>query len=695
MPYFIDEKNCVRKGTKEEPGEVVQCHDEHKAAAAHLRALYVNVEDASEKLFVDVEGEWFEFVRDKGGTGSGWHGPPEGTHDAEHAPNFRGGPGKDRTYGTEREEAPEGSKLCKCTKCNSTFTLPKGKQCRDVACPGCGGKAEQTTPRKDKPEEGREGGSGKKEVDCPTCEEEKAVVGDPGPTIHGEGGAIGDAAAVMDDGEESGKCKCPKCGKSLPCAAKACPYCKENVEPVRAEGEKRAMKSEGDGEHPASHYLVVEDPEKTSTWHLRVRNAKGELDHSLMGGAWAALHGGYRGNKYEGPKKAEALAKLKELYKREGMSTPGEKSIFTCYKSASGAWRWLSISNWAVVDKEAEVVTEQAYRDAIAHAQKSGAWGELDLVHVNGTDCGDCDMMFVLKSGDEPAKLGAGGTWHDTDKASRVRRAIQAEPDHWGMSVKFRFNPQRKVRGVYTGDIQVLKHTILPQHMAASHGTAIAVQGGESMSKVLDEKTADALRQLGHTEDEIAELAEKNKASPPEENVAEKEESTEVGAQEQGLIDRIKRLLGVKAEAPVASEPEEAESDKEVVAPAETEQEVVAEKAGADPEALKALGLTVAQVVGDAVRVELEKRDVQIGALQEQVKALAGTIEEKVEARLRDVPTVVKVAASQVDATAVLEPVKGLRFGQSPEEAEKWVSTLVADIGRVVEQKTKGAGFTI
>lgn len=88
---------------------------------------------------------------------------------------------------------------------------------------------------------------------------------------------------------------------------------------------KAVKKSEGDGEHPASHYLVVEDSKKPSTWHLRVRNAAGKLDHRLMGAAWAALHGGYRGSKYAGPNKSEALSKLKTLYEQEDMPVPQTK----------------------------------------------------------------------------------------------------------------------------------------------------------------------------------------------------------------------------------------------------------------------------------------------------------------------------------------------------------------------------------
>jgi len=85
---------------------------------------------------------------------------------------------------------------------------------------------------------------------------------------------------------------------------------------------EKPMRSEADGKHPADHYLVVEDPESPSTWHLRVRDVNGEPDHRLMGAAWAALHGGYRGNVYEGPGKEEAIRKLRAMYSAEEMDTP-------------------------------------------------------------------------------------------------------------------------------------------------------------------------------------------------------------------------------------------------------------------------------------------------------------------------------------------------------------------------------------
>lgn len=76
-------------------------------------------------------------------------------------------------------------------------------------------------------------------------------------------------------------------------------------------------------ERVASDYLVVGDKEKPSTWSLPVKD-NGVINHRLMGAAWAALHGGYRGNKYEGEGREEALKKLKALYKSEDMELPSE-----------------------------------------------------------------------------------------------------------------------------------------------------------------------------------------------------------------------------------------------------------------------------------------------------------------------------------------------------------------------------------
>lgn len=72
-------------------------------------------------------------------------------------------------------------------------------------------------------------------------------------------------------------------------------------------------------EERAVKYLVKD---ADGDGHLPYTDEAGKPDHHLMGAAWAALHEGYRGNKYEGPDKQKAIDKLKGVYKSEGMPVP-------------------------------------------------------------------------------------------------------------------------------------------------------------------------------------------------------------------------------------------------------------------------------------------------------------------------------------------------------------------------------------
>jgi hypothetical protein len=125
-------------------------------------------------------------------------------------------------------------------------------------------------------------------------------------------------------------------------------------------------KSEGDGQHPCGHYLVCEDGQKSSTWHLRVKDKDGKPDHTLMGAAWAALHGGYRGNKYEGPGKDEAVKKLKALYESEKMELPSGGSDAAMPVQRRSLEAALADAGYSLEDLRAEVcVAAQAVKKLI------------------------------------------------------------------------------------------------------------------------------------------------------------------------------------------------------------------------------------------------------------------------------------------------------------------------------------------
>lgn len=155
-------------------------------------------------------------------------------------------------------------------------------------------------------------------------------------------------------------------------------------------------KKEADGEHPADHYLVVEDPQQSSTWHLRVHDTSGKLDHGLMGAAWAALHGGYRGNKYQGPQKQKAIEELKGLYADEKIPTPGGGM-------SELAGRWVDVwkpgeysgEHYTVQDLDHIVQTYNPAQDeapiTLDHDNKGPAFGWVRGVR---NDAGTLQAMF-------------------------------------------------------------------------------------------------------------------------------------------------------------------------------------------------------------------------------------------------------------------------------------------------------------
>lgn len=203
---------------------------------------------------------------------------------------------------------------------------------------------------------------------------------------------------------------------------------------------------------------------------------------------------------------------------------------YRVYK-AGEQWRWLAISSTAILDREAEIVTEKAYDDAIAYAREHNDYGELDLVHVDGTEIGDCDLMVRARD-----KLIEGGTFRNTTLAQKVRARIQEQPDDDGVSIKFRYDPTQFDGVSYLGGIQIMKRAVLPYDMAASYGTAIAAVQGGKMAKSIDEATKAALLGYGVTEEQLADLIEKQKSLPEEPNVKFKE--NEPWHEDEGMTEK-------------------------------------------------------------------------------------------------------------------------------------------------------------
>ena len=164
------------------------------------------------------------------------------------------------------------------------------------------------------------------------------------------------------------RCQCPDCDteiektRGVPCREEKCPECGTMmVAATESESESKAR-----SDQPASDFLVVEED---GTRHLPVKR-NGKLSHNLMGAAWAALHGGYRGNKYEGPGKSSAIAKLKKLYASEGMETPKSALLLpmTLTKAErldDGRVRWRARANSGEFDLENDRFHKSFWDDVI------------------------------------------------------------------------------------------------------------------------------------------------------------------------------------------------------------------------------------------------------------------------------------------------------------------------------------------
>jgi len=408
-----------------------------------------------------------------------------------------------------------------------------------------------------------------------------------------------------------------------------------------------------------------------------------------------------------------------------GRAVGKELGGLTVYKSGD-KWRWLAVSNVAVEDREHEIVSEKAYDDAIAYAYKNNAFGELDLVHVNGTDAGPSDLMVRLGK-----RLMQGGEWFDDSRSARARVKVKARPDHWGVSIKFKYDPEQFDGKVYKGGIRILKCTILPRQMAASYGTAIAVHGGDTMKRI-DEETIAALKELDMTDEEIAALVEKQKALPAEEFVKVKEEETETKTESDGKsIDAMSEAIEVRTpvgffdmikaevqkvvdsfkktpepEQPTAdvgenstAEPE-VESEKEVAQESETKSEPEEEKQFVTKELLQAYGKELAQTIVAAIVKEVaelklkqdkaeEKAKKQEATINKQLAELAKPVEQRVMDRLAELPPIVKTRVSHLDATAKSETLV------ATSKETTYLGKLMESIEAEVKRGQKGDGKVV
>ena len=158
------------------------------------------------------------------------------------------------------------------------------------------------------------------------------------------------------------------------------------------------------------------------------------------------------------------------------------------------------------------------------------------------------------------------------------------------------------------------------------------------MQDELSDKARAALEKLGVPAEEIEALAEKQTETEP--NTVEKAETVEV---RKSVWERLKEaLLGAEEAEP---EPDAETGGEEIVE--EVEPAEVQEKQEDMTEAIKALTVAISTPLIEQIGVLATSIKAMESRLQEAEKA----VEDKFLLKLAEVPPVVKVRASQVDAT--------------------------------------------
>lgn len=188
----------------------------------------------------------------------------------------------------------------------------------------------------------------------------------------------------------------------------------------------------------SSDFLVVEDPEKTTTWHLPVK-VNGKADRKLAAAAWAALFsaGGHRGKQYAGPNKAEAKRKLKALYKAEGWEQPTSEAEIQaqanlCEISLEEFFGYDTIApvSYSSAVTFADLDAQRDVEDSIQEIREDTAdlWMMVDNVmwHSEVTDkVGALRSLFDEYLGRIQKHLGAPGS---EESAGGVEEAAESSP---------------------------------------------------------------------------------------------------------------------------------------------------------------------------------------------------------------------------------------------------------------------------
>jgi hypothetical protein len=181
-------------------------------------------------------------------------------------------------------------------------------------------------------------------------------------------------------------------------------------------------------------------------------------------------------------------------------------------RTEDGQLRWYA---WpactAALNRSGEIDSRQLFDSFIQEIERTGEYPELDFFHL-GPDVVLGRADSVLR--DDYAYC-ATGLFYDTDIARRAAAAIEADPEYWGNSIQYYPSEAPELMEVDGVEIPVYKAgvnrfiSLLPEDTAASQLTSISTKG---VNRMYNKKQKEALRAIGLSDLEIADLEKKSRS---------------------------------------------------------------------------------------------------------------------------------------------------------------------------------------
>ena len=141
---------------------------------------------------------------------------------------------------------------------------------------------------------------------------------------------------------------------------------------------------------------------------------------------------------------------------------------FTVHKTTKG-YRWMAISSTAYRDRDGEIVSTKALRDAVEKTARHGDFGPLRFWHEPGLELGTTDYQAVSTDGKYLIESGL----LDASVADSVITAAKSRD--YQMSIGFHHAPTEPDKDGVFHRVKIFERSIVPAGRAANAMTAFSI----------------------------------------------------------------------------------------------------------------------------------------------------------------------------------------------------------------------------